>query len=76
MKKTDEIEIEQRIISFEKAKTNHKWIIMIAHNLHKLFILCFLRMSSENVVRPLTQFYEEIFKPHTVIESRLGRSIF
>ena len=69
MNKTGEIETEERIICFAKAETNHKWIITIAHNLHKLFILCLLRMSSENVL-PLTKFYEEIFRLHIFIESR------
>ena len=68
MNKTGEIEIGERIISFEKAETNQKWI-RIAHNLHKLSIRVFLPITFENV-RPLTQFYEEIFKLHTFIESR------
>ena len=68
MNKTGEIEIGERIISFEKAETNPKWI-MIAHNFLELSFCVFLRITSENV-RPLTQFYEEIFKLHIFIESR------
>ena len=46
---------------------------MIAHNLHKLFILCFLWITFENVL-PLTQFYEEISS--YIFLFNQGRSIF
>ena len=76
MNKVAEIEIGERIISFEKAETNHdketspkhqsnEACIYIAHNVNKL--------SREWAT--LNAVYEEIFKLHIILLNQ-GWSIF